>query len=181
MFMIISMLKTIRELVDKLDYNYDLVLLIDVLEHFNKTDGEHLLEKLLSKNLGILISTPKDPSNQKNAFGNTYETHKSRWTKKEISKLINNKKYDSGDMNITAKSDNGYGGNRSCHFIRDSVSIIGYVGSIELVHELKRKRFIRKLNRIPYMETSLKFIVRKIRPQGKPLLIFLVACVVLFH
>jgi hypothetical protein len=171
----------VRELVDKLDYNYDLVLLIDVLEHFSKTDGELLLEKLLSKNLGILISTPKDPSDQKNAFGNIYETHKSRWTIKDISKLIDNKKYDSRDINITAKSDNGYSGNRCCYFVRDPVSIIGYVGSVELVHKLKRKRFIRRLNRVPYMETSLRFFVRRIRPQGKLLLIFLVACSILFH
>ncbi len=170
-----------RELVAKLDYSYDLVLLIDVLEHLSTPDGKLLLEKLLSKNLGILVSTPKDPSDQKSAFGNTFETHKSRWTKKDISKLVTNKKNDSRNMDITAKSEADYDEDRSCYFVRDPVSIIGYVGSTAVVHKLKRKRLIRKLNRVPYMETGLKFIVRTIKPQGNILLIFLVACGILFH
>ena len=170
-----------RELVAKLDYSYDLVLLIDVLEHLSTPDGKLLLERLLSKNLGILVSTPKDPSDQKNAFGNTFETHKSRWTKKDISKLVINKKYDSGNMDASAKSEADHDGDRSCYFVRDPVSIIGYVGSTAVVHKLKRKRLIRKLNRVPYMETGLKFIVRTIKPRGNILLILLVACGILFH
>jgi len=170
-----------RELVAKLDYSYDLVLLIDVLEHLSTTDGKLLLEKLLSKNLGILVSTPKDPSDQKNAFGNTFETHKSRWTRKDISNLVINKKHDSGNMDTKAKSEADHDEDRSCYFVRDPVSIIGYVGSTAIVHKLKRKRLIRKLNRVPYMKTGLKFIVRNIKRQGNILLVFLVAFGILFH
>ena len=49
-----------------MDYSHDPVLLIDVLEHFNKSEGKMLLTKrLANNNKGVLISTPKNPSNQK--------------------------------------------------------------------------------------------------------------------
>ena len=65
---------------------YDLVLLLDVLEHFDKEEGRFLLDDLLSKNTGILISTPKHPSAQKDAFGNIYETHDLRGLSKSYHK-----------------------------------------------------------------------------------------------
>jgi hypothetical protein len=76
--------ENIIDLVKKLDYTYDLVLLIDVLEHFSKEEGVWLLNNLLSKNKGILIGTPKRPSAQKDVFGNVFETHKSVWKKMEL-------------------------------------------------------------------------------------------------
>gem|GEM_PF-441897 len=154
----------VRDLVDNLDFRYDLVLLIDVLEHFNKADGELLLQKLLQRNLGILISTPKKPSEQKNAFGNDYETHKSKWKKKDISNLLN--KIDSNDTNVTTKSTIDRDISRSSFFIGDPVSVIGYVGSEELVRKLLRKRLIRKVSKVPYAEGTLKLLVRTIRSKG---------------
>ena len=155
----------VRDLVDKLDFRYDLVLLIDVLEHFKKGEGELLLEKLLARNLGILISTPKNPSEQKNAFGNDYEIHKSTWTRKDISNLLNNMKIDSNDMNISTKSTNCHT-NRSSYFVGDPVSVIGYVGSLEHVRKLSRKRLIRKVSKVPYAEGTLKLLVRTVRSKG---------------
>ena len=76
--------ENITELIKKIDYKYDLVLLIDVLEHFTKEEGTWLLNTLLSKNKGIIIGTPKNPSNQKDAFDNVFETHKSMWKKDEL-------------------------------------------------------------------------------------------------
>jgi 2-polyprenyl-3-methyl-5-hydroxy-6-metoxy-1,4-benzoquinol methylase len=95
--------ETIINLVSKLDYSYDLVLLIDVLEHFSKVEGMLLLNNLLKKNKGILVSTPKKPSPQKEAFGNAFEIHKSLWKKKELSTLGKH------------------------YFIRDNVSHIVYI------------------------------------------------------
>jgi 2-polyprenyl-3-methyl-5-hydroxy-6-metoxy-1,4-benzoquinol methylase len=92
--------ENILKLVDKLDFSYDLVLVIDVLEHFNKEEGMTLVRILLSKNNGILISTPKDPSPQKDVFGNVHEIHRSRWQKQEL-------------LNIG-----------ECYFISDNISII---------------------------------------------------------
>lgn len=79
----------VTTLLEKLEMGYDLVLLVDVLEHFDKAKGQILLDSLLSKNSGVLISTPKHPSAQKDAFGNSYETHRSAWSKNELSQLGN--------------------------------------------------------------------------------------------
>lgn len=62
-------------------HRYDVILLIDVLEHFEKEEGRALLQVLLPHaNKAILISTPVNPDHQEEYNGNTYEAHKSRWT-----------------------------------------------------------------------------------------------------
>lgn len=70
----------ILDVIDKLP-QYDVILLIDVLEHFTKEEGYLLLNKLLehTKNF-ILISTPLYPDIQKDYEGNPHEEHKSRWS-----------------------------------------------------------------------------------------------------
>src|SRR5215211_2061606 len=68
--------ENIINLVNNLDYSYDLVLLIDVLEHFSKEEGILLLNNLLKKN-----------SPQQDVFGNAFEIHKSLWKKEELSTL----------------------------------------------------------------------------------------------
>ena len=45
--------RDISKLADNLDFSYDLVLLIDVLEHFDKAEGRSLLTKILARNEGI--------------------------------------------------------------------------------------------------------------------------------
>lgn len=77
----------IVSVINKLEMGYDLILLLDVLEHFDKDEGRFLLDKLLTKNTGILISTPKHPSAQGDAFGNIHETHRSVWSKQELSQM----------------------------------------------------------------------------------------------
>ena len=91
-------------IIDQLDFSYDLVLLIDVLEHFDKDKGALLIKKILARNGGVIISTPKRVSNQIDAFGNEYEIHRSQWTQKELSLF---------DASL---------------FLKDDVSFICYVG-----------------------------------------------------
>ncbi len=69
--------------------NYDLILMIDVLEHFEKEEGKKLIEELLEKTNYLLISTPKIVEEQKDTFGNKYEIHKSSWTKNDFKKISN--------------------------------------------------------------------------------------------
>ena len=96
--------KNIIEVIGKLDYSYDVVLLIDVLEHFDKGQGMKLLKTLVSQNKGIIISTPKKFANQSNCFGNEYERHRSYWNKKELASFGDN------------------------YFAKDKMSLICYVG-----------------------------------------------------
>jgi hypothetical protein len=63
---------------------YDLILIIDVLEHLNYDEGLKLLEICRGKGRNILISTPKDIGNQEIVMGNPYETHRFQWKKEHF-------------------------------------------------------------------------------------------------
>jgi SAM-dependent methyltransferase len=130
----------VLKVIDKLDVHYDLVLLVDVLEHFIKSNGESLLHKLLKENRGVIISTPRRPTAQKDAFGNAYETHKSRWTKRELSGL------------------------GSSYFVRDRISFIGYIGKKEHVQKLKRELVLMNIKKYPnvsFLIEAWKYYSRK--------------------
>ena len=67
-----------------IETNYDLILLIDVLEHFDYVDGKKILSECMKKGKNLLISTPLDIGNQEDVFGNVFETHKFQWEKKHF-------------------------------------------------------------------------------------------------
>ena len=58
---------------------YDLVLLVDVIEHLTKEEGVKLLRDCLAVSRNVLISTPSDFIEQHEHFGNVHEVHKSHW------------------------------------------------------------------------------------------------------
>ncbi len=74
-----------RRIVPTLDHYYDLILLIDVIEHFTIKEGRRLLQQCAKHSRGCIISTPLTASVQGAAFDNPYETHKSQWTQAEFS------------------------------------------------------------------------------------------------
>jgi len=59
---------------NKLQRDYDLALLIDVLEHLKKEDGAKLLGALLKRAKNVIISVPRDIGDQGTVFGNEHET-----------------------------------------------------------------------------------------------------------
>ncbi|VVB76149.1 Ubiquinone biosynthesis O-methyltransferase [Candidatus Tiddalikarchaeum anstoanum] len=65
---------------------YDLILLIDVIEHFDKAKGFKIINLIKKYGDSILVSTPITYFPQGEAFKNPYETHKSLWSKKELEK-----------------------------------------------------------------------------------------------
>lgn len=72
----------------KLQQKYDTVLLIDVLEHFEKQEGFKLLEALLEvTNTSLIVSTPIYPAPQEDYLGNILERHKSRWSVVDFSEF----------------------------------------------------------------------------------------------
>jgi hypothetical protein len=68
----------VRDVVDELS-GYDLVLMADIIEHFEKEPGLALLTQLLAQNRNVLITTPFHFGPQV-VDGNPYETHRSHWT-----------------------------------------------------------------------------------------------------
>ena len=65
---------------------YDLVLMIDVLEHFTDADGEAALGKALALAPAVLIATPLDYE-QGEMHGNPYEEHRSEWAAERLDAL----------------------------------------------------------------------------------------------
>jgi len=76
-----------REVLLKLTDRYDLILMIDVFEHFNYQDGLKVLEECRRCGQNILISVPKIMSIQADVYGNPYETHRYNWKKKDFSAI----------------------------------------------------------------------------------------------
>ncbi|MBK9660527.1 MAG: hypothetical protein IPO68_11655, partial [Chitinophagaceae bacterium] len=63
---------------------YDLVLLIDVIEHLDKNTGMHFLERLLEISKNVIVTTPYGYVPQDDVFGNDFEVHRSGWVEKDF-------------------------------------------------------------------------------------------------
>ena len=57
---------------------YDLVMMIDSLEHLTPGVGRPFLERMVTRNDAVIISVPNGHMDQGETFGNPYEAH--RWT-----------------------------------------------------------------------------------------------------
>jgi glycosyltransferase involved in cell wall biosynthesis len=61
--------------------NYDVVLLIDVIEHFKKEEGREIIKKIIKHTKkALIISTPLYPEPPGEKRTTKFEEHKSRWT-----------------------------------------------------------------------------------------------------
>lgn len=76
----------IQDVIKKIRKRYDLGLMIDVLEHFEKDEGEKVLNRLLKKCKSLLISVPAIPEEQ-SYLNNNLETHRSIWTVADFKKF----------------------------------------------------------------------------------------------
>ncbi len=73
-----------RSVLPGLDVHYDLVLLIDVIEHLSIEEGHRLLGACQDKATACLIATPHTVTAQGDAFDNPFERHVSAWTEAEF-------------------------------------------------------------------------------------------------
>lgn len=67
-----------------IDSDYDLILLIDVIEHFDKDAGLAIINFLLEKGKNLIIATPDGFVEQEEVYGNPYEIHRSGWSKSDF-------------------------------------------------------------------------------------------------
>lgn len=74
----------VLDIFNDLDFDYDLVLLVDVIEHFDKEVGLTLIKKLLERTKNLVIATPDGFIEQVEVYDNEYEIHKSGWAKEDF-------------------------------------------------------------------------------------------------
>ena len=65
---------------------FDLLFLGDVIEHFTKEEGKRILSEIEYDKL--IIITPKVVSTQEAVYGNSFETHKSSWSKEDFPEMF---------------------------------------------------------------------------------------------
>lgn len=68
----------VRQLPDDDLAGYDLYLMVDVIEHFEKAEGKALLDRLLGFGGAVLVNTPI--VDYRAHYENPYEDHQSHWT-----------------------------------------------------------------------------------------------------
>ena len=74
---------TIQEYLKEKSHRFDCVMMTDVLEHFDKDEGNAVISEIINNRLNpggiLLISTPAVWIEQGAAYGNELETHRSLW------------------------------------------------------------------------------------------------------
>ncbi len=74
----------VRTIIDTLG-QYDVVIMGDVLEHFDKQAGYALIEKLCEHaNQCVLLTFPVNCALNDNVLGNPYESHRAAWKRKDF-------------------------------------------------------------------------------------------------
>ena len=72
------------EIVPNLTGPFDLILLIDVIEHFSEDEGERLIAACERIGRNVLIATPRTFYEQDAVYENPYEEHRSHWTRQRL-------------------------------------------------------------------------------------------------
>lgn len=112
---------SIETQLSNLNNRYDLMLLIDVIEHFTLKDGIQLIRGLLDRADNIIISTPKRFIPQSEIYGNVKETHCSLWRRNHFHSI-------------------GRG-----LFFYDDENIIWFIGKqMDLIHAYHRHCFLKR-------------------------------------
>ena len=75
------------EVFNSIEHQYDLILMIDVLEHFTYENEIKDLKKCLANSQNILVSVPKDIGLQSDVNDNKYEIHRFQFLKKHFKEL----------------------------------------------------------------------------------------------
>ncbi|PYX67456.1 MAG: hypothetical protein DMG78_27785, partial [Acidobacteria bacterium] len=76
-----------RALIPKLP-SYDLIFMGDIIEHLEKEDGFQLLRDAIEKsNKAVIVSTPKNETEQADLCANELERHRSLWSDGDFQKF----------------------------------------------------------------------------------------------
>jgi hypothetical protein len=128
-----------KEVLPTLTGQYDLILMIDVFEHFTYEDGLKILEQCRRCGRNILISVPRVMSVQEDVYGNPYETHRYNWSRKDFSGIPDK------------------------FFVYNSKSTICYIGEdsqriCNILKKRNRRKMLVRLLELMGLKKPLKFI-----------------------
>ena len=81
-----SLQADVREFLSTVDLaSYDVLLLIDVLEHMERDEGQRVLDQMRKvARVGFVISTPISRYPQPGWYGNPHEVHRYFWSDEEL-------------------------------------------------------------------------------------------------
>jgi len=132
-----------KDILPVFNNKYDLILMIDVFEHFSHEDGLKVLEECRRCGKNILISVPRIMSVQDDVYGNPYEAHRYNWKRKDFSYT------------------------RDKFFIYNQKSTVCYIGEDSkriksVLGKRKLKRRLVRLAEISGIKRPLKFIFRNL-------------------
>jgi hypothetical protein len=68
-------------------FNYDLILICDVLEHFERDEALATLEAARAASSSVIVTMPAGRYPQGAVFGNDAETHRSEWNPTDLEKI----------------------------------------------------------------------------------------------
>jgi len=131
-----------KEILPAIMDRYDLILMIDVFEHFSYEDGLKVLDQCRRCGKNILISVPRIMSVQEDVYENPYETHRYNWKRKDFNGISD-----------------------KC-FIYNSKSTICYIGEESnricgILKKRKRRRSLIRFLEITGMKRPLKYFIRR--------------------
>jgi SAM-dependent methyltransferase len=131
-----------KDILPSITERYDLILMIDVFEHFTYQDGLSVLKECRRCGRNVLISVPRIMSEQEDVYGNPFETHRYNWKKKDF-------------FSIEDK-----------FFIYNSKSTICYIGEdYQRIRHILRTRKLRRnavrLLELTGLKKPIKFLLRK--------------------
>ena len=66
---------------------YDVGLLVDVLEHWDKSEGAAILNRLCSVCRRMVVATPREPAEQDAPYGNPLDTHRAQWREQDFAQF----------------------------------------------------------------------------------------------
>ena len=76
-----------RQFLGDTSQQYDLIVLCDVIEHFEREEALHLLELLRARGQWVVVTTPAGHYPQDAVFGNAGEIHRSEWRMDDFRRL----------------------------------------------------------------------------------------------
>ena len=114
------------EILPGITEKYDLILMIDVFEHFTYEEGQKILEMCRKAGRNIIISVPVSMSAQEAVYGNAFEIHRYPWKRKDFARIPDK------------------------FFLTNPRSTICYIGedSMKIRHLLNQRKFRQRMIRI---------------------------------